>query len=135
MSLQDAINEIRTKVLTVSDIQDVPEYAPEQLNAFPIVVVYPFEGEWKSNDSTFKTSLHTIIVELHVQRNDLPNAVQSAMAFSDSIPIALIDGLGTYTYIRTWESIRYRAGPMKWAEIDTWGFRWFIADVKLQSTS
>lgn len=133
MSLQDAIDEIRTRVLTVSGIQDVPQYAPEQLNVFPIVVVYPFEGEWKANDNTFKTGLHTIVVELHVQRNDLPIAIQSAMAFSDSIPNALISG--TYTSLQTWNVIRYRAGPMKWGEIDTWGFRWFLIDVKTQSTT
>lgn len=134
-TLQDAIDEIQARLADVTGIRYAPEFAPDAVNAFPAAIAYPRSGAWNSNDATFKTGLHTIIVEVHVERHDLARAIEQAMQFSDSVPNAIMAGLtsGDYEAIQTYEEVRYEAGPMKWNDVDTWGFRFFIDGVKMQS--
>jgi len=109
------------------------------MNVFPFIVTHPGTGEWSSDVPGNKIGLHTITVELHVARKDLPRDIQKAMAYSESIPNALLKAVATVSgdkfdnTISTFDRITYTFGPLGWAGVDTIGFRFQIVGVKMQS--
>jgi hypothetical protein len=138
-TLQQVIEEIQADLRAISGIRAAPDQAPDQINLFPFVVAFPGPGRWYSNVPGNKILLASIIVELHVARKDLARDIQAAMEFAESIPNALLKPVATETgdcfnnTIATFGEITYTFGPLGWGETDTFGWRWTINNVKLQS--
>jgi len=138
-TLQQVIDAIQDDLGALTGIREAPDEAPESMNLFPFVVVYPSSGEWRSDTPGGKIGLHTLTVELHVARKDLPRDIQKAMAYSESIPNVLLKTVATVGgdlfdgTIQTFDRITYTFGPLGWAGVDTLGFRFQIVGVKMQS--
>jgi hypothetical protein len=138
-TLQQAIDAIQADLGALDGIRGAPDEAPESINVFPFVVCYPSSGEWRSDIPGAKIGLHTITVELHVARKDLPRDIQKAMAYSESIPNALLKAVATTAgdrfagTIATFDRITYTFGPLGWGGMETFGFRFQISGVKMQS--
>lgn len=138
-TLQQVIDAIQDDLGALTGIREAPDEAPENMNVFPFVVVYPSSGEWRSDIPGNKIGLHTLTVELHVARKDLPRDIQKAMAYSESIPNTLLKAVASTSgdlfasTISTFDRITYTFGPLGWAGVDTLGFRFQVIGVKMQS--
>jgi hypothetical protein len=138
-TLQDAIDEIQARIALLDGIRIAPSFAPDQIGAFPAAIAFPRRGTWTLNDATWKTGLHTIVLEVHIARHDMARDIQAAMAYSDTVPNAIMQGLigNIYTAITAFGPISYEFGPMAWGMgndiLNTIGWRFFIENIKLQS--
>jgi hypothetical protein len=135
--LADAITQIQAVIGALEGIKAAPAAPPEQLSGeFPFSVCYPGEGDWNEAVAGLKQALHTIIVEIHLQRGDLPSDVTAALAYADSVPNALFKALGTDRLggtISTFSGIHYVFGALDWGGMTNIGWRWSIQGVKIQS--
>lgn len=137
MSLQSVIAQMQTYMLTLDNVLAAPDKPPEQMHLFPFVVTFARRGTWKLAPAETKTGLHTIHIEVHVARVDLPYDVQAAMQYSDSVPELLMSKLLNDNQwndtIDTFGDIDYEFGVLGWAKINTLGFRFIVKDVKVQT--
>jgi hypothetical protein len=132
-TLQDAINAIQDVVGGVSGIRSAPDYAPDQLSTFPFALAFARTGTFEVGPVGMGKGLHTIVVEVHVARKDLPRDIQAAMAFSDAVPLALLADTTLGGVVSTFTNIRYEFGPMLWGKLETLGFRFYVEGIKLQT--
>ena len=138
-TLQQAIDAIQDDLGALTGIRGAPDEPPEKITVFPFIVVYASSGEWRSDVPGNKIGLHVITIEIHVARKDLPRDVEKAMAYSESIPNAMLKAVATVggdkfaSTISTFSRITYTFGPMDWGDLKTLGFRFRLEGVKMQS--
>lgn len=136
-SLQDAIDAVQDIMGALTGIKAAPDEPLEQFSQFPFAVCYADHGEWDFGPAGDRKGLHTLVLELHVARKDLPRDIAAAMAYSDIIPNALLKDptlAGTVSTIVG--PLVYTFGPMGYGNADkpnTLGFR-FMITVKMQAT-
>jgi hypothetical protein len=136
MSLSDAIAELQRLIGTLPGIRHAPAEPPESMNQFPFAVAYPGSGTW-SHAGNWKRGLHTIILELHINRADLPGDVRTALRYSESVPDIIMSNPrlgGTVDHILTTPDtpLTYEFLGMTWGSVETVGYRWRLT-VKMQS--
>ena len=117
----------------MAGIRAAPDYAPDKLTVFPFALAYAKMGVFEVAPIGYGKGLHTVVVEVHVARKDLPRDIQAAMAFSDAIPLALLADTTLGGVVSTFGRVRYEFGPMAWGGMETLGFRFFIEEIKLQT--
>jgi hypothetical protein len=134
--LRDAIREIQAVIQAVPGIRRAPSEPPEQITAFPFALAYTSAGTLQIGPPELMTGLHNIVCEIHISREaELARAIEDALRFSESIPMAIMKGLkdGTFTAFQTFGEISYTFGPLGWGGLATIGFRFTITNVKIQS--
>jgi hypothetical protein len=72
MALKDAIKDIVDELQTITDLRRVPDAPPENNDQFPFAVVYPLTGVYTQGPAQLMKGLHSVNIELHVARKDLP---------------------------------------------------------------
>jgi hypothetical protein len=135
-TLQDAIVEIQRNIGTLPGIRRSPDAPPERADTFPFAVSYLGDGDWKEEPAGLKTGLHTIVIEIHVARKDLPRDVTAVMKYAESVPNLIFKRLNVDSLagtIQTITSISYTFGSLGWRDVDTIGFQFKINGVKVQS--
>lgn len=132
MGLLAAIQALQDTVGAVSGIKKAPDYPPDSINSFPFAVAYPADGTWEVYAGTTK-ALHTLVVEIHVARADLPAAVANVIGYGDSVPKAILADTTLGGTISTFSDITYEFGSLDWGETKTVGFRFRINGVKILS--
>lgn len=134
-TVQDAVKDIAGVVRALAGIKQAPDYALDQINTFPFALVYPRVGTFETAPIEVQTGLHTIVIEIHVEKKLLPNDIKRVIAYVDSVPAALHKALkdGTFSTVQTWETIRYEFGALGWGGMDTMGVRFYIERVKVQA--
>ncbi|MHC4646876.1 MAG: hypothetical protein ACYTBJ_15365 [Planctomycetota bacterium] len=132
--LKDAVAEIVDELQTISGIRRVPDDPPENNDQFPFAVVYPLTGLYTQGPAVLMKGLHSVNIELHVSRKDLPRDFKLIMDLIDEIPYELMKLLndGGYTNLSTIGEIEYTFGPLSWAGVDTLGVTYTITDVKVE---
>ena len=130
-TLQDAIEQVQVIMTAVTGIRSAPELPPEQINQFPFAVAFPGEGEFTIEMGALMDGIHSIILELHIARKDLPRDVDKAGAYVDSIPKALWSNPTLNGRIRWFKRISYKFGPLGWGNMDTLGIRFTIHEVEI----
>lgn len=126
-------------VATVSGIREAPDYAPEQLNSFPFAVAFPSEGTHQFSVPGERLFLGNIILEIHVTRTDLPNAIMESIGFGDTIPNALFAFTKTAGSLPlngtcdTFENITQTFGELNWGDTQTLGYRFTITNIKART--
>jgi hypothetical protein len=135
MALKDAIDEIIDELQTISGIRRVPDEPPETNSAFPFAVVYPSTGLYTGGPPPLMKGLHSINIELHVARKDLPRDYTQVMDLIDTIPKELynLHRLGGFSNLDTFGDITYTFGPLAWGTVDTLGVTYTMTNVKIQS--
>jgi len=135
MALKDAVKEIVDELQTIKDIRRVPDNPPENNDQFPFAVAYPISGFYTQGPAMVMTGLHSVNVELHVSRKDLPRDFALVMDLIDQIPQELMSLLndGGFSEIQTFGEIPYTFGPLSWAGVDTLGVTYTIENVKVQT--
>jgi len=144
MSLSDAIAMVQNYMLTLTGVRGAPANPPDAINAFPFIVCYSQSGTFAINTPEDKIAIHTLVVEVHVARKDLPRDIAAVMAFCESVPNLLfkkfrddnkwnatIDGFDDQS------ELRYTFGGLGWGQAqgetaNTIGFRFFVP-VKIRS--
>ena len=133
MSIQDAIEWTQTQVAAISGIKRAPFYAPENINEYPFVVAYMGGGVIEFDVALATAGRHAIILEFHVARKDLPNDIQNAAPYVESIPAAIMTDPTMGGTVELFENITYEFAPMRWDAVDTIGFRFTINGIKIRS--
>lgn len=135
MALKDAIAEIIDELQTISGIRRVPDAPPENNEQFPFAVVYPLNGTYQQEMTHFLKGLHSINIELHVARRDLPRDYAQVMELIDTIPYELTKKLkdGGYSNLATLGVIEYVFGPLEWAGVMTLGVTYTVNNVKIET--
>lgn len=133
-SLQDVIGAIQDIVRGISGIRVAPDYAPDGLNVFPASVVYPVSGVFTTGPAEVMKGLHTIAVEIHVERRDLAKALKSAIPYGSQVAAALLADTTLGGAVSTFGDISYTFGPMAWGDpaLQTIGWRLTIEGIKTQ---
>lgn len=136
MALKDAVAEIVDELQTISGIRRVPDAPPENNDQFPFAVVYPLTGTYEQQMTRLMKGLHSINIELHVARKDLPRDFSLVMELIDTIPTELmaLHAAGGFSYLATFGIIEYTFGPLSWAGVDTLGVTYTINNVKIETT-
>lgn len=134
-ALDDAIDEIIDELQTISGIRRVPDEPPEDNKAFPFAVVYPSTGLYEQIMTLEMRALHSINIELHIARQDLPRDYDKVMALIDVIPYELMKKLkdGNFTALDTFGTINYLFGPLSWGGVDTLGVTYTMKNVKVKT--
>ena len=135
MTLQSAIEDVQGTISAISGIRAAPNYPPEDATAYPFVVAYAGEGEFRTGEPAGMLKyLGSIIVDLHVARKDLPRDARSAMAYHETIPNDILEDTTLGGTVST-------CGPvscsgliaMNYGGQDTLGLRFTIENVKIQA--
>lgn len=129
-TLTDTLLAIQDAMDTLA--RNVPDYPPELLNYYPAIIAYPQSGQI-IRVADWTKELHTVVIEAHVARKDLPRDVETAYPFARTIPNALLNDVSINCQANTINQIRYNFGSLGWAdqgEVPTIGFR-FQVDLKI----
>lgn len=125
-TLHDAITKIQGLVGAVSGIRSAPVNAPESANVFPFAVCYPESGTWEIA-GTWKKGLHTVVLEVHVQRRELPRDVSAALQYGETIVNTLFKNPALAGVVDTIKNpIVYSFGYLEWAGQQTLGWQFRI---------
>jgi hypothetical protein len=133
MTLRDAITRIQTHAATAG-AYEAPVDPPEGNAGFPFSVCYPGSGTIRTETQGARRELSSLVLDYHLNRQNLPTEVQTAEAFLEAFPDLLIDDPtlnGSVETIRFDEGIAYQFGQMEYAGVETIGFR-FSIPVKLR---
>ena len=134
--LKNVVKEIIDELQTISGIRYAPDELVESANdQFPFAVVYPLTGYFNTlTTSAQMKGMHSINIELHIARKDLPRDFSQVMDLIDEIPYQIIklrnDGL--LSHMATFGNIEYTFGPLSWAGVDTLGVTYTITEVKVE---
>jgi hypothetical protein len=136
MGISAAIAEVQALIGSLDGIRGAPIEPPESINQFPFAVAYLGGGTW-AHAGNWKRGLHDIVIELHINRADLPRDIRAALKYSESVPDILMSNPRlneTVDHILTTADnpLSYEFGPMEWGSVKTLGYRWRLT-VKMQS--
>lgn len=87
---QDAIARIQTIARNLAGMVEAPEYVPESVNQFPFAMTYYRQGNTTLMIG-WRKGLHTVFCEIHIARQILPRALETAMPFYERFMAALED--------------------------------------------
>lgn len=130
MSLTGAISDLQTKALQIPRIRSAPDKIPESMSVFPFAVCYPRVGRLEGQSHGFGLGFHTLVLEIHVNRQILGLAVQQAQSFIEPVFEKIISDPRLNNQISTVTEMRYTFGRLEWAGVETVGIR-FEVDVKI----
>jgi hypothetical protein len=138
-TLNEVVADVQRIVRGVEGIRKAPDSPPEKLGVYPYSVCYPRSGDTNLEYGMIK-GLHTIWLEIHIARKDMPRDTDRAMEYIKKVYSAIWeeyadsnsqfrDVLGGEGAI---DNISYTFGVLNWLGIDTVGVRFFINGVKTQ---
>lgn len=138
--LNSAIEQIQAAIRKyVAGVKHAPDYAPEKPEDFPFVVTYPGTGgsEWQMYNE--RTDTHNLVIEIHVQRKQLPTDIERVVLLYEPVAAALktAEKAGELGAIDNFENLTYTFGPMAWAseEPNTLGFHCILNGVMIKHGS
>ena len=129
MTLQKMITGLQTAIAGVSGIKFAPDYPPDSASDFPFAVAYLDTFRVEQNTPEDVRALHTVRVELHVARKDLPEDIYTLLPFFETMTNAIINYLLDNVYAHA--GITGTFGRLAWDDTATIGFAWTIQDVKI----
>lgn len=129
MTLQTLLTGLQGAVGDVTGVKFAPDYPPDSAGDFPFAVTYLERFRVEQNTPQDVRALHTVRVELHVARKDLPEDVYTLLPFFETVTAAIINYLLTNTYAHA--GITGTFGELGWDDTKTIGFLWTIQDVKI----
>lgn len=124
-----AIQDLTSSITGIAHAPDMPIESP---SVFPFVVCYPENGDFKGAPAGTMTGLHNIIVELHINRKELPIDVEKIQTYLEAIPKKILASYNLSGTCQTMGNITYSIRFVNWANMDTLAVVYTIRDVKIQ---
>lgn len=114
MSVQAAINGLNAIMQCVSGLRVYTD-PPESINQFPACITYVQSGTMEDS-ARGGMSLHTLACEIYVARQLLPQAVDAAKTWPDTVfgKLRTADTTWNGAIAHVVWPMRYRAGPMQY---------------------
>lgn len=106
MTLDALIDTVRTHVAALPGLARTYDDPPESMQEFPCAIVYAARGEYEFG--AVGRSFHTVIVEIHHNRQVLPEAMDAAKVWPDRLYTELAAADDIYIYDR----MRYVCGGL-----------------------
>lgn len=124
-SLAGAITALQTAVGAIDGIKQAPGVPPEKLSQFPFAVAYPGTGRIVMQPTGWYQAFHTIVLELHLARKDLPRDIAAALPYVELIPAVINANRTLGGAVTTIDGdISYQFAQLDWVgDIQTIGFR------------
>lgn len=129
--LNDAILQVQTIVSGITGINSAPLYPPENVGTFPFCTTHASSGYWGFGPGGGIKGMHTIVIEIHIARKDLPLDVQVTMPFGDLVAEVLLADPTLGGTVSTFGRLSYTYGAMAWGELLTIGWRISLEEVKI----
>lgn len=140
LALEDAVAATARLIRTIPGLRGAPTEPPEKISAFPFVITYPLFGEWEVRSRGNKVGLHTIAIEIHTARKDLPRDIQSVIPYGELVSAKLQHYDNTFLPDQAGAStcsavlaLRYVFGPLGYVTVPTIGYR-FELDIKIEGS-
>lgn len=132
MSLDTAIDGLRIRLGTMTGLARVYPDPPESINEFPSLIVYSRDGIMYYTASG-GYSLHTLVAEVYLARQYLPEVVDAAKPWPDRAFAALKadQTLGGAVSHVVWDTqggtgLRYQTMPLQYNQQMCFGVRFTI---------
>lgn len=129
MGLDAAIDGLKEVLanLALQEQMRIYDDPPEGISEFPACMVYVREGEMSGVSAGFVQSFHVLIVDIYESRSVLPDAMDRAKRWPDSVMAALRADvtLGGAASGVVWP-LRYRSGPMRYGTAVYFGVRFEV---------
>lgn len=133
-TLEDAIDNIQSKALSLDGIKNAPSKPSEALNQFPSAITYAALGLIQYESGQWAHFFHTIICEMHFSRVvGIGQAVDQAMPYIETFARKLLLDPRLGDTVDTINDVRYTFGELRYGDETapaTIGIRWEI-DVKM----
>jgi len=129
MTITTAIANIQSK-LGALGVKVAPSTVPEAANVFPFGVSYLSTGHLDLESAGWGRNFHTIFSEIHVSRNLLGPAINTAMSYIEPFFLSLIADPTLGSTVSNLVDVRYKFGRLEWGGVETIGVR-FEIDVKI----
>lgn len=133
-TIGDVVARIVTVVKAVSGIRTAPDYPPDQIAAFPAVLVYPSTGTINTGDFGIADGLHDVAVEIRMPDKDLPHAMEVLIPFLTSIPVALTADPWMNQQCEAFPRITYSLFYSTYDTTQTVGFRFIVEKIRILPT-
>ena len=129
MSVVTIVNALQDVTGGISGIKKAPDEPPEQMNVFPFVVAYPSGGTLTgaTHSTRFLRNQHTLVCEIHIQRKNLPLAVNEALPYLELFKAAIVADPTLNSTCKIDGDIDYTFGSLpSYGGVDTVGFSFTI---------
>lgn len=128
--LETALTNIQTMVQTIAaEIKAAPLAPPEAINQFPFSLVYIEEFETLGGTYHWDECIDTIVIEIHLTRQNLPTAYVAALPYRIQIHEKLIADPRIGDSVDSFTDFRGKFGFMTYAGIGTMGWQMWL-DIK-----
>ena len=133
-TLQTFIDELIPVIRAVSDINFVPDDAPDTIATFPAGVVYPDSGRMALGPPEVTTYHHNIVVAIMTPLVDLAHASRILTPKLEPVVEAIYTAFtnNTFTTLENIASMSYTFQPVEWGGISLVGFFITLEEVKVQ---
>jgi len=124
VTLQNVVDAVRDKLRTVSPtIRSVPDGPIENPSVFPFGTAFIRRVNYTQFSQTLRHGTHTLAVQVHVARKDLPRDIEKSVPYGEVVPVAIYNDLTLDHKIATVTAIRgaFR-GDMVWGDQETIGW-------------
>lgn len=138
MTARDARIELIDALSTIDGIRSAPQRIPEGANPFPFAVAHLSTGTFQLDAASLKVGLHDIMIELHVQRQNLPYDYDEIEPLVDECASAWLTKLKNkgnangFSSMHHFEAISYTLETGEWAGIETLMIVFVIEQCKVQ---
>ena len=129
-TLQNVIEAIQDEVSAITSVRTLPDYAPENISAWPAIITYAQSGRAVVQETVLDKYLHNILCEVHIPRKDLQRDLTTLMPFiEDVIEELTIGDTALGTKVEGFDGITYQVVPFKYADTDTLCIRFVIQNI------
>lgn len=138
-SLANAISRCQVHALACSGMKAAPDDPPDNLSVFPFSVAYPERGQIFGESGNLIRGIHVIIVEIHVARTILKEAVKLAKGYVEEFSAKIVadptlNGAVDNVLFEAEQQVTYEFGRLEWANTPTIGVRFHIP-VKIRNAT
>ncbi len=128
--LETALTNIQTMVKTIAaEIKAAPVGPPEGIHQYPFSLVYIKEFETLGGSKGWDEVIDTIVIEIHLTRQNLPTAYKAALPYRIQIHEKLIADPTLGASVDTFTDFRGTFGYMEYAGVGSIGWQMEL-DVK-----
>lgn len=133
LAIEDAVEEVRTLLDEIDGLYVPAGHPPDSITQYPFAIISPGVGEWTGGLGNQKNAVHTISIEIHQGRTDLPRDITAVIDYGEDVANKLLANQTLNSTVNGIETIRYVFGPLGYGSTQTIG--WDIElDVVIRTT-